>query len=215
MDLTNSQRVALLFKHFVAKPSYAPRYVRHNLLNMAFARRTPLDLELPWFSYGAIDYLTTWLNRRQSVFEYGCGGSTLFFAKHCGSVLSVEDDTQWLDTVARVVRDRSITNVRLIHRPFDFRIPENFEHSAYVATIDGATYDVIIVDGQDRSFNERPICFRRAEKHVRRGGIIIVDDSWRPTYSALRHTSSAQRVHTYRSPGPLRYGVTSTDIYFY
>jgi hypothetical protein len=215
MNLTNIQRSRLLLKHLIAKPSYAPRYVRHNLLNLALARRTPLDLELPWFSYGAIDHLTTWLDGSQSVFEYGCGGSTLFFAKNCKSVFSVEDDMQWLTAVSHAVSDHGISNVTLIHRPFDFHFPNDFDRSAYVSTIDGAAYDVIVVDGQDCSFNERPTCFRRAEKQVRGGGIIIVDDSWRPTYATLRNTSSAKRVHTYEGPGPLRYGVTSTDIYFY
>jgi hypothetical protein len=215
MNLTNSQRTALLLKHLSRKPSYALRYVKHNLLNLAWAHRIPLDLELPWFSYGAIDHLTTWLNRSLSVFEYGCGGSTLFFARHCKSVLSVEDDAQWLDKVARAIRDRGINNVSLVHRPFDFHTPTNFERSTYLSTINGANYDVIVVDGQDCTLNERPICFRKAEKQVRSGGIIIVDDSWRPTYAALRHTNHAKRIYTYESPGPLRYGVTSTDIYLY
>jgi SAM-dependent methyltransferase len=217
MDLTNAERLVLLSKHLVASPSYISRYFKHNLIDLACRHRMPIDLELPWFSYGAIDYLSRRLIQTSdlTVFEYGCGGSTLFFARRCRSVSCVEDDKLWLQVVVQRVKDLAINNVTVVYQPFDFHHPEGFEQSKYLSEIDGATYDIIVVDGQDWSFNERPVCFRRAEGRVRPGGMIILDDSWRSTYTALRANSHARQVEVFEGPGPMRYGVTSTDIYLY
>ncbi|MBU6399666.1 MAG: hypothetical protein KGS61_05060, partial [Verrucomicrobia bacterium] len=62
-----------LVGNLVTHPSYLPRYVRHNLRNGKY----PLDLELPWFAYAAIDFLDRYLRPDMRVCEYGSGGSTL------------------------------------------------------------------------------------------------------------------------------------------
>ena len=44
----------------------------------------PLDTqghEIPWMNYGIIDFLESRLNNKMTVFEYGSGASTLYFAK--------------------------------------------------------------------------------------------------------------------------------------
>jgi hypothetical protein len=52
-----------------------------------------------------------------------------------------------------------------------------------------------------------------AEKSIKKGGIIILDDSWR--YDQVRSRNSAKKHVVLKSTGPCRYGVTSTDIFFY
>ena len=59
----------------------------------------------------------------------------------------------------------------------------------------------------------RPICFRKAEEHVKPNGIIVVDDSWR--YPSLRENNRARDVKVFQSVGPCLLGVTSTDVFFY
>ena len=49
--------------------------------------------------------------------------------------------------------------------------------------------------------------------HIKPGGIIVVDDSWR--YPKLRQENRAQKHRIFQSVGPCRPGVTSTDIFFY
>jgi hypothetical protein len=209
MQLTNFQRVRKLGRNLIRTPSNLPRYISQNVL----ARSSPLDLELPWFSYGAIDFLTTFLRPDTTVFEFGSGGSTLFFARRCAQVDSVEDDPVW----AARVRDRAVqlglTNMRIAQCPFDFVNPEGFEHSAYLGQVRQDLYNVIVVDGADNDYTIRPICFRTAEDQIKPGGIIVVDDSWR--YTDLRATHRGHRVEIFESVGPARFGVTSTDVYFY
>jgi predicted O-methyltransferase YrrM len=74
-------------------------------------------------------------------------------------------------------------------------------------------FDLIVVDGSEEWTHVRPICFAKAEDHVKEGGIIVVDDSWR--YPTLRQKHHAKDLKIFQSVGPCRPGVTSTDIFFY
>ena len=74
-------------------------------------------------------------------------------------------------------------------------------------------FDIIVVDGSEEWNLIRPICFEKAEKHVKKGGVIVVDDSWR--YPELRERNQAKDFQVFQSVGPCRPGVTSTDIFFY
>ena len=106
------------------------------------------------------------------------------------------------------------TNAEVRHCAFDFKKPVAFASSEYVTAIrDGTPWDLIVVDGQDWTFHERPVCFAAAEACVSRGGVIVVDDSWR--YPQLRTSARADRVRVFESAGPGRLGVTSTDVYQY
>ena len=91
MQLSNAQRVRKLVGNISRHPANLPRYVAHNLVT----RRSPIELQLPWFSYSAIDFLKIFLRKTHRVFEFGSGGSTLFFADRCASVESVEEDPSW------------------------------------------------------------------------------------------------------------------------
>src|SRR5262249_9447946 len=44
------------------------------------AMTTPLDLGIPWVNYQALEWLSRIVNPRMRVFEWGSGGSTVFFA---------------------------------------------------------------------------------------------------------------------------------------
>ena len=74
-------------------------------------------------------------------------------------------------------------------------------------------FDIVVVDGSEEWTQVRPVCFQYAENFVRKGGIIVVDDSWR--YPVLRRENKAKRYQVFQSVGPCRPGVTSTDIFFY
>ena len=204
-----SQKLGRLIACLAFHPTYLTRYIQHNLRN----GHSPLDLEIPWFSYAAIDYLETYLQKSMSVFEFGSGGSTLFFAKRAKQVNTVENEVAWFDRVSQRLKDKSIKNVEIQLRQFDVKNPADFEQSDYLKAMAGTTFDVIVIDGAEEWVQVRPICFQHAEQRVIPGGIIIVDDSWR--YTKLRSGSKAKRHQVFQSVGPCRPGVTTTDLYFY
>src|SRR5205085_11489617 len=139
-------------------PQYISRCVNHNLLN----GKTPLDLEIPWFSYAAIDFLDQFLQPTMAVCEYGSGGSTLFLARRASSVYSIEDNTTWYNLVSERLKHKSIPNVTLRLCPFDFKNPVGFDKSDYLNAIPDQPFDVIVVDGSEEWNQVRPICFQKA-----------------------------------------------------
>ncbi len=209
MHGTVPQKIGRVLTNLISHPRYIPRCVSHNLVN----GRTPLDLELPWFSYAAIDFLDEFARPHMRVFEYGSGGSTLFFARRVQSVHSIEDNPVWYQLVTERLREKGLDNAALKLHPFDFKKAENFEHSSYYRAMPDAQFDILVIDGSEEWTQVRPISFRKAESHVKPGGLIVVDDSWR--YPALRDTHHARDMRIFQSVGPCRPGVTSTDIFFY
>src|SRR5258706_6942518 len=202
-------KVGRLVANFALNPGYLPRAFRHNVINGA----SPLDLELPWFAYAAIDFLSQQLSPDMQVCEYGSGGSTLFFARRTQHVFSIEDNQKWFELVAERIKKLGLKNVQLKLCPFDFKSPIGFENSDYLHAMPKNKFDVLVVDGSEEWHQVRPICFEHAEKFIKPGGMLIVDDSWR--YPALRTTNQAKRHRGFQSVGPCRPGVTSTDVFFY
>ena len=199
----------LLADLLVHHPVYLPRCLEHNIINGV----SPLDLEVPWFSYAANDFLDAWLQPHMVVCEYGAGGSTLFYSRRTRFVYSIEDDEKWHELVSKRLLEKDIRNVDMRFRPFGFKNPTGFEDSDYLHAMPDESFDVISIDGTEEWTQVRPICFAHAEKHINPGGIIVLDDSWR--YPGLRTNNEAKRFRIFQSVGPCRPGVTSTDVFFY
>ena len=108
-------KIGRVVANLAMNPRYVPRTLRHNLINGA----SPLDLELPWFSYAAIDFLAEELTPEMEVCEYGSGGSTLFFARRTRRVFSIEDNPKWFELVTDRVRQLGLKNVEVTLRPFE------------------------------------------------------------------------------------------------
>ena len=208
MNLTNSERVAKVFLNLVGNPDLISPYFKHNVFNQPL----PIDVGLPWWSYKAIKYVNSIIEGKR-IFEYGTGGSTILFSKKAKSIVSVEDDKKWMEVVASRLDALKIKNVEVIHAPFDFEHPEDFENSTYLKAVDRGEFDIIIIDGQDWSFKERIKCFKYVEPRMNPGQYIIVDDFWR--YSQLKGNCLAKSVKVFESVGPGRLGVTSTAIFSY
>lgn len=212
-----SRKFFRLLGHFIAQPRYFFPYIRSNIIS----RVAPVDLKVPWFSYNAIDFLKEYVRPSMSVFEYGSGGSTIFFAKRCALVVSTEDNRDWLQRVEEDLEKEKLTNAVQQYREFALQSLQSFKASAYLNSIPARKFDIIVVDGADNVIADapddvvqaRPICFYHAENFIASNGIIIVDDSW--AYSKLRHINRAKEHRTFQSVGPCRFGVTSTDIFFY
>jgi hypothetical protein len=203
------RKIGRLVADIVMHPAYVPRCLEHNVINGV----SPLDLEVPWFSYAANDFLEEHLQPHMIVCEYGAGGSTLFYARRTKLVYSIEDNEEWYEAVSKRLLEKEIRNVDLRFRPFDFKNPAGFEHSDYLHAMPEQQFDVISIDGSEEWTQVRPICFAHAETHIKPGGMIVVDDSWR--YPGLRTNNKARRFRIFQSVGPCRPGVTSTDIFFY
>ena len=213
MTGTTTQRVVRLAASLARHPSYLPPYIRC----LPLWGRQPADLELPWFSFGAIHYLQQCLRAEHTVFEFGSGGSSFFLARRTASVLSVESDAQWHDRITGLAAVRRLSNLRCELHPIDPTRPADYGSLPYFTALRPLSYDVIVVDGYCDFANARHgllrhVAFDRALDCVRRpGGIIVVDDYWMFPEMAARAPTA--RLKIFESPGPCRYGVTSTAVF--
>lgn len=208
MNGTITTKIGRLCADLIQHPSHLRRYVRHNVV-----RESPIDLELPWISYAAIDFLEDWLAPEMTVCEFGSGGSTCFFARRVSWVYSIEDNAEWYVRVKDKLEEKGLNNVTLMHCPFDFKNPRGFENSDYLNSMPDGDLDVIVIDSSEEWTPVRPMIFAHAEIRIKPGGIIVMDDSWR--YQSLRAHNSAKAVETFKSAGPGRPGVTTTDVFIY
>ncbi len=123
---------------------------------------------LAWYTYAFLYFLEPRLRPDFTVFEYGCGNSTFWFAPRVGRVFSVEHHPDWFRYIDR-------------RRPANAQIALAESKEAYLAQVQayGTRYDLIVVDGIHR--NE---CLARAPEALSDRGVIILDNSERPDYAA-------------------------------
>jgi hypothetical protein len=192
----------------LSNPSHIPKYLHSQI-------KSPLSLGVPWISYSAIEFLDSYLNNELDVFEFGSGGSTIYFGEKARSVISVEESKTWAEAVTRELDVRRIENACIIDSDWDISTGvEGLNSSNYLDSLEGY-FDLIFVDGQCAYPREliRPICYFKAVNHLKAGGIIVVDDSWR--YDSLLKDSGYTSKTVFKSLGPCRPGVTTTTVYHF
>jgi Methyltransferase domain len=142
-----------------------PRLVR------AGARST-VTLRTPWLPFRLIDELEARMQPGMRVFEFGGGGSTLWFLDHDLEVVTVEHDQAW----SRVLRETaSSPRWTLLVRPIDR------DAASYVGAIDqypDSHFDLVVVDGR-----ERARCVQASLSKIKPGGMLVVDDVDRDRYA--------------------------------
>jgi precorrin-6B methylase 2 len=202
-------RVLRVAQWLALRPQDVLPYARHGL----GSRRTPLELGMPWWSFGAVAAVGQLLRSDMDVFEFGSGGSSIFLAGRAGSVICVEDEEKWAARVQDEAGKRGLRNLTVLHRPFDFHYPKDFAESSYLAALGEADFDVIVVDGKEESGPVRDACFWKAEEHIKPGGFIVLDDSWR--YPQVKARNKALNWTDHKGTGYCRVGVTSTAVFAY
>lgn len=127
---------------------------------------------LPWVTYSFIDFIKTRLNKELTIFEYGSGNSTLFYASKVKKVVSVEHDEAWYQ---RIVQEKA-PNAEMIFT----HLEKGGEYSQKAGLL-GEKFDVIIVDGRDRVN-----CCKYSIDALSNNGVLVLDDSEREIYQEAR-----------------------------
>lgn len=123
---------------------------------------------LPWLTYPAIEFLGKRVHSNMSVFEYGCGESTYWWAGMVSEVISVEHDEKWYGKIQLKLPE----NVTLSHVKLDYGGDYCRMVSNYVNR-----FDIIVIDGRDRIH-----CAMNSLTALKPDGIIIWDNSDRREY---------------------------------
>jgi predicted O-methyltransferase YrrM len=122
---------------------------------------------VPWLPFAVIDHLSELLESGSRVFEFGGGGSTLWFADRGMLVTTAEHDPEWHALIAATAPPTC-----------ELLLPVGA--GAYAESIDeqpDGTFDLVLIDGQDRMR-----CIAHAIVKVRPGGHLVLDDSHLPAH---------------------------------
>ncbi len=187
----------------------------------------------PWITFPVIDFLKSSVHLNSRVFEYGGGGSTLFFINRAKEVVTVEHDPEWFTRLQQILLKQSSTNWsgnlilpdnKNLSEALDPSNPSDYYTSdknflkntfkTYVTFIDRYAdeyFDIVLVDGRSR-----PSSIFHSLSKVKKGGYLIVDNSDRKYY--FQHTNgplnkSFSLIFNHKSPSPYADFFTQTGIW--
>ena len=195
------------------------------------AESNSVKAKLPWISFPVIDFLEANLNSNSKVFEYGGGGSTLFFLERAKEVVTVEHNKEWFEILSSNISTNSKWKPLFIEPEpstnFDdkrFSDPDayfstekdfvNKNFKKYASAIDtyaDGYFDVVLVDGR-----VRPSCMKHGIPKVKKGGYLILDNSDRPYYLEyfLKHDAYLfEEVINYSGPTPFCTWFNRTSVW--
>ena len=152
-----------------------------------------VKLDLPWWSFGAVDHINNYLNDLSGeavVLEWGSGASTVWLARRSKKVYSLEHDVEWSKATQKLISN--YRNVELITVPPDEKMDifdseyiskkpgyKGLNFNSYVNAINkiDEKFDLIAIDGRCRS-----ACLKLATSKLKPNGIVLFDDSTRRRY---------------------------------
>jgi hypothetical protein len=182
--------------------------------------RNSVDDQTPWISFNAIEFLKKIVRPDMCVFEYGSGGSTMFWISRVQELVSVEHDRSWYSILEEKLDRLSVQNIQYIlaeadadPRFFekDFKNPghyissdpgyagKNFER--YAKSIDvypDQYFDIIVVDGR-----ARPSCIQQGLPKLKKNGWLIIDNTERRYYMApFSFDRNSWKISIFAGPVP-------------
>jgi hypothetical protein len=199
-----------------------------------------LDEAQPWFTFDAIDFLKANLRQGLRVFEYGCGGSTLFWLRYGAKVVSIEHEPMWHSLLKQRLSPK---NRHEAHDSADDRldlrlVPPDETHFAaghsdfvdpgsyrtHTLNLETATFYSYVtqIDAFPDSYFDvvlvdgqaRPSCIKHAYPKVKPGGMLILDNADVPEYLAqTRQFLAGFEAHHFYGIGPIWGVMWQTDIY--
>ncbi|NBV05988.1 MAG: class I SAM-dependent methyltransferase [Proteobacteria bacterium] len=160
---------------------------------------------VPWMTYPMIEFLKNNLNKNHEVFEFGCGASTLFFAKRVKKVIGIETNARWFEIVKeKLSKQGYAADIQIMEDGLESNLYENFAKNSK------QKFDLIIIDSLKR-FE----CAKNSIHALKSDGAIILDDSERKNYKKIfdffAENNFKQQSFLGIAPGQLR--IKNTTIF--
>ncbi|OJJ23994.1 FkbM family methyltransferase [marine bacterium AO1-C] len=172
---------------------------------LSFRKQQSIDkdsLPIPWLTYPFIKFLEPRLSSQMSLYEFGCGNSTLWYSARVREVKAVEHDKKWHQTISQSLPDNASVALK--------KLEDGNAYEASIITQEQA-FDVIIIDGKKR--NE---CVEFAFQALHPHGVIILDNSERNEYQPAKEMLEAKGFKRLDFFGPTPIvAITSCTSVFY
>lgn len=148
---------------------------------------------VPWIVYEATEMFDKIIKPDFYIFEYGSGGSTIYFLKKVKKLISIEHDIDWYTRVSNITKKLNINNHEYkLFEPQKIDENDGIDYSNYVADLnpsyypnhhfkkyvsyidkfDNESFDFVLIDGWSR-----PTCIEHSINKVKPGGFIVLDNS--------------------------------------
>jgi precorrin-6B methylase 2 len=214
-------------KNLVTLPGFTFHYLKYRIARPILKYKYKNALKnipsAPWMSITAINIFDALLTKEMKGFEFGSGGSTIFFSKRAGQLVSLEHDVAWHTQIKKRIQDLQIDNVdyHLVEkeknnnkpsligkRNDDYTVPFTpatcfVSYYSFIDQYADESFDFIIVDGR-----ARVECALRAVLKLKKGGILILDNSerlrYKPVHDALKNWKTVFTTN----------GLTDTTFWF-
>ena len=179
---------------------------------------TALIDQAPWIVFKARSWLENYLQPNMTIFEYGSGGSTIYFAKRAKKIISVEHCKSWYKKVSNAIKENGISNseyfLREPEKIISKKIP-SYGYKSYTSTVCSSmnfekyvksiekypdkSFDLIFIDGRARSS-----CVFHAINKIRPGGCLMLDNSERAEYNGAKTLLNSYNKIDFYGLGPYR-----------
>lgn len=132
-----------------------------------------LNLLYPWFTNYFLEALKGWDLADKTVFEYGLGHSTAWWAAKAKKVYSIDSNIDWF-----VDTEEYLTQLDLRDKA-SLSYTKDRNHYINCISQQGVLFDIVVVDGDPCEW--RDDCIEVALKSLKQGGILIVDNYEQPS----------------------------------
>lgn len=146
------------FKYLIAKFKY-----------FLFQKQHP---NYPWLNQDAILLLENLISKNDIGLEFGSGRSTIWLAKMCRSLISIENNENWFHIVNQQIK--SFDNIQYLFKSVNTSQPNESEYLDIINELENESVDFILNDGKIRDL----VALKTLPK-LKSGGIFILDNAER------------------------------------
>jgi predicted O-methyltransferase YrrM len=156
---------------------------------------------IPWITYSSLSFLMRRVRPDMSVFEFGAGSSTLWWAGRVRQVVSCEHDRQWFEKIRSAIPANATITCADV---------KSGQYCRSILSYQNA-FDVVVIDGRDRIQ-----CAHNCLGALKSSGVVIWDNADRTEYEAGYQFLAAHgfRRIDFTGMGPINAYGWSTAIFY-
>ena len=133
--------------------------------------RDALHKRQPWITPEALAFLEKYQEGLKTVFEWGSGGSTLWWIDHGMDVITVEGKEKWAARLSSELVKGGL-QATMLYIPQDEKAQT--WHNYADAILNYSTFDIVYIDGEATA---RKRSLKHALDKVNPGGMLVLDNS--------------------------------------
>jgi predicted O-methyltransferase YrrM len=139
--------------------------------NEQVAGREAINKGLPWIVPESLTALEPLLWTGMRIFEWGSGGSTLYWLKHDAYVTTLERKSRWYFWTRNKAQDLA-GKLDIVLIPMNGKADDDYANA--IKGFDDGTFDLVFVDGEAPQRNQ---ALHAAAPKIKSDGILLLDNS--------------------------------------